>query len=265
MIKKCFRLPYGDRNFCRLYLPYKDARKIPTIIYCHGWGNKFFGGGKIKKGAVKKVCELAVTNGFAFVSFDQYSEGKTGGKEKYFSYGRWGEGINNVYKFLIESGVSSNGNIGCFAISSGTTAAFRMEQKYQKLAFIVSVATAISDKIISKGGPMQFYRENKDLFDSGKTMKYAGKKVSKVFFEDYQTLCINNMDKVKCPTYFLQGASDNDRRKQDATCGYKLLKENGVYTEYMLVNGGGHGLNEQAELCAEETIKFAKKVFLINK
>ena len=68
------------------------------------------------------------------------------------------------------------------------------------------------------------------------------------------------MEKVKCPTLFLQGSLDNDRRKQDALDGYNLLKENGVYTEYFYVEGGGHSLDQKANLCAEKTIDFVKRV-----
>ncbi len=45
MIKKFFRLKNGDKNFCRLYLPYKGAKNIPVIIYCHGWTKPILGGG----------------------------------------------------------------------------------------------------------------------------------------------------------------------------------------------------------------------------
>ena len=138
-----------------------------------------------------------------------------------------------------------------------------MEQKYQKLAFIVSVATAISNNIINPGGPRQFYLDNRDILDNGGLVKYCGKKISKLFFEDDdKNLCIEHMDKVKCPTLFLQGDKDNSRRKQDALDGFDALKSYGVPTEYLLVEGGGHGLEERAELCAQKTVEFVKKICL---
>ncbi|MDE6758969.1 MAG: hypothetical protein K2J89_06830 [Clostridia bacterium] len=260
MYKKFFRLDSGDKNFCRLYLPHKDAKNIPVIIYCHGWTKPILGGGRIIGGAPKQVRNAAIKNGMAFISFDQFGEYRTWGDNRYFTHERWGEGVNNVFEYIVESGLSRQGLIGCFGISSGTTAAFRMEQKYGKLAFIVSVATAISNNIINPGGPRQFYLDHKDILDNGGLVKYCNKKLSKLFFEDDdKNLCIEHMDKVKCPTYFLQGEKDNDRRKKDALDGYEILKSNGVPTEYMLVEGGGHGLNERAKLCAEKTIEFVKK------
>lgn len=51
MIKKTFRLKTGDKNFCRLYLPYKGAKNIPVIIFCHGWTRLLQGGGRIIGGS----------------------------------------------------------------------------------------------------------------------------------------------------------------------------------------------------------------------
>jgi len=100
--------------------------------------------------------------------------------------------------------------------------------------------------------------------DNGGLVKYCGKKISKLFFEDDdKNLCIEHLEKVKCPTLFLQGTLDNDRRKQDALDGFNFLKENGIYTEYFLVEGGGHGLEQKAKLCAEKTIDFIKRVLKI--
>ena len=265
MIKKYFKLDYGDKNFCRLYLPYKDAKDIPVIIYCHGWTKPIHGGGRIIGGAPKAVRDLAIKNGMAFLSFDQFGEYRTWGDNRYFTHARWGEGVNNVYDYIINNKISKNGLIGCFGISSGTTAAFRMEQKYNKLAFNISVATAISNNSINPGGPRQFYIDNKKLLDSGGLVKYCGKKISKLFFEDDdKNLCIENMQKVKCPTLFLQGSLDNNRRKQDALDGYNILKQNGIYTEYFLVEGGGYGLEQKANVCAEKTIDFIKRVLKLN-
>ncbi len=33
MYKKFFRLDYGDKNFCRLYMPDKNSANIPVIIF----------------------------------------------------------------------------------------------------------------------------------------------------------------------------------------------------------------------------------------
>lgn len=246
MYKKFFKLNYGDNNFCRLYLPNKNSHNIPTIIYCHGWTKPIQGGGRILGGAPKAVRDLAIKNNMAFLSFDQFGEYRTWGDNRYFTHERWGEGVKNVYDYIVNSGLSHDGLIGCFGISSGTTAAFRMEQKYQKLSFNVSVATAISNNIINPGGPRQFYLDNKEHLDNGGLVKYCGKKISKLFFEDDdKNLCIEHLEKVKCPTLFLQGALDNDRRKQDALDGFNFLKENGIYTEYFLVEGGGMVWNKK--------------------
>ena len=67
------------------------------------------------------------------------------------------------------------------------------------------------------------------------------------------------MDKVKCPTLFLQGDKDNDRRKQDALDGYNMLINNRIPAEYYLVKGGGHALSERADECAKRSIEFIKK------
>lgn len=261
MIKKTFRLKTGDKNFCRLYLPYKGAKNIPVIIFCHGWTRPLQGGGRIIGGSPKAVRNAAIKNGMAFISFDQFGEYRTWGDNRYFTHARWGEGVKNVFDYIVESGLSVPGLIGCFGISSGTTAAFRAEQKYGILAFNVSVATAISNNIINPGGPRQFYLDHKQILDSGGTVKYCGKNISKLFFEDDDKhLCIEHMDSYFCPTYFLQGADDNDRRKRDASDGYRNLSEHGIYTEYKLVEGGDHSLNKRAKLCGEETISFILRV-----
>ena len=167
MYTKYFRLKGGDRNFCRLYLPYKGAKNIPVIIYCHGWTSRFYGGGRILGGAPLAVRDLAIKNGMAFLAFDNFGEWRTWGNNRYFTHARWGEGVNAAYEWVIKSGLSTEGKIGCFGISSGTTAAIRAEQKYNKLAFIVSVATCISNNIINKGGPKQFYIDHKEHLDGG--------------------------------------------------------------------------------------------------
>ena len=265
MYKKFFRLDYGDKNFCRLYMPDKNSANIPVIIYCHGWTKPIQGGGRILGGAPKAVRDLAIKNNMAFLSFDQFGEYRTWGDNRYFTHARWGEGVKNAYDYIVNNNISKYGLIGCFGISSGTTAAFRMEQKYNKLAFNVSVATAISNNIINPGGPRQFYLDNKELLDNGGLVKYCGKKISKLFFDDDdQNLCIEHLDKVKCPTLFLQGSLDNERRKQDALDGYNALKEYGVHSEYFLVEGGGHGLEQKANICAEKTIDFIKRVLDIK-
>lgn len=223
------------------------------------------GGGRIIGGTPKKVRDEAIKNGMAFLSFDQFGEYRTWGSNRFFTHARWGEGVYHAYRYIVESGLSKDGLIGAFGISSGTTAAFRMEQKYNKLAFIVSVATAISNNIINTGGPRQFYLDNKEHLDGGGRVKYCGKKLSKLFFEDDdKNLCIEHMDKVKCPTFFLQGANDNDRRKQDALDGYAILKSQRVPAQYLLVEGGGHGLNERADFCAEKTVEFIKYTLNCN-
>ncbi len=265
MYKKFFRLDYGDKNFCRLYMPDKNSANISVIIYCHGWTKPIQGGGRILVGAPKAVRDLAIKNNMAFLSFDQFGEYRTWGDNRYFTHARWGEGVKNAYDYIVNNNISKDGLIGCFGISSGTTAAFRMEQKYNKLAFNVSVATAISNNIINPGGPRQFYLDNKELLDNGGLVKYCGKKISKLFFDDDdQNLCIEHLDKVKCPTLFLQGSLDNSRRKQDALDGYNALKEYGVHSEYFLVEGGGHGLEQKANICAEKTIDFIKRVLDIK-
>lgn len=265
MIKKVFRLNYGDKNLCRLYLPYKNAKNIPVIIYCHGWSCRLSGGGNCSFGASRAVRDLAIANNMAFLSFDQFGEWRTWGNNRYFSHARWGENLNDVYRYVIDSGLTTADKIGCFGISSGTTAAFRMEQKYQKLAFIVSVATCISNNIINVGGPKQFYLDNKEHLDNGKLVKYCHKKISKIFFDDdKENLCIENMDKVKCPIFFLQGGSDNKSRQQDALDGYNILKEMNKATDYFLVEDGMHGLENKAEICAEKTIEFIKATLCMS-
>ena len=62
----------------------------------------------------------------------------------------------------------------------------------------------------------------------------------------------------------MQGSLDNNRRKQDALDGYNILKQNGIYTEYFLVEGGGYGLEQKANVCAEKTIDFIKRVLKLN-
>lgn len=260
MYKKYFRLRDGDKNFGIIYSPSKNIKNIPVIIYCHGWGSR-----GIKNSVLfdtqKHVRDLAIENNMAFVTFDNYDYGLTRGTSCEFSYGRWAECLNSVYEYLVLNGFQAS-KIGCYAISSGTTAAFRMEQKYNKLSFIVSVATAISNNIVVKGGPIKVYNDNMDLLESGGIIEFAYKKVSIVFFSDtVNNTCIDSMYKVKCPVLFLQGGSDNSRRIQDSIDGYEYLKAQGKQCEYHIIEGGNHGLSNRKKECADGVINFLSNLF----
>ncbi len=106
MFKKYFNLKCGDQNFCRLYLPNKNSKDIPIIIYCHGWTKPILGGGRMVGGAPKAVRNLAIKNNIGFLSFDQFGEYRTWGDNRYFTHARWGEGVKNAYDYIVSSGIS---------------------------------------------------------------------------------------------------------------------------------------------------------------
>lgn len=256
-----FQLKNGDKNVGTVYLPNNNSYGVPTIIYCHGWGAS-----RWLNPSTKDLLEYALANNIAFVTFDNYGCGETGGDYSKMTYQRWAKCTEDVFDWIAEQDFSDKERIGCFSISSGTTTAIRFAQNTDKPAFIISVATAISTHIgMGSGGPCKVMMDNLETLLNGGTAELFGVQFPMEFFRDeIQNTAIYSMDKIKCPVFFLQGMNDNQWRISDAKLGYKLLLENGQNTKYYEVDGGDHNLDERSEICAEKSIQWLKDINIIH-
>jgi pimeloyl-ACP methyl ester carboxylesterase len=255
-----FKLNKGDQNVGTVYLPDSNCTGMPTIIYCHGWGDS-----RWLNPSTKALLEKALENNMAFVTFDNYGCGETGGDYSMMTYKRWAKCTEDVFDWVAEQNFSDDTRIGCFSISSGTTAAIRFAQNTEKPAFVISVATAISTHIgMGAGGPCKVMMENLETLLSGGTAELFGVQFYMEFFRDeIKNAAIYSMDKIKCPVFFLQGANDNQWRIADAKFGYNLMLNSGKNTKHFEVEGGDHSLNERPEICAEKSIQWIRDLKII--
>lgn len=255
-----FKLDSGDKNVGTVYLPDKNNMSRPVIIYCHGWGVT-----RSLNPSTKKLMEEALANNMAFVTFDNYGCGDTGGDFSKMTYGRWAKCVEAVYDWVAQQDFSDNSCIGCFSISSGTTAAIRFAQNTDKPNFIISVATCITSHIgMGAGGPCKVMMDHLETLMGGGTTEFFEVQFPIEFFKDeLQNTPIYFMDKIKCPVFFLQGLSDNQWRISDARFGYYQMQKNGLITKHYEIEGGDHGLDECPEVCAEKSMEWLKEIGII--
>ena len=246
MITYDFRLTTGDLNAGTVYLPYEGAVNIPVIIYCHGWGGK-----RQLWTPTKALCDRAMKEQIALVTFDFYGCGETGGDYKQMTYTRWKDNLSEIVSWVKSQPFSNNEKIGCYAFSSGSTAAFRMAADDERLAFIISVGTCISTHFgMGSGGPSKLLADNLDGLMSGGTVNIFGIDFGVDFFVDAISKApIHLMNTIKCPVLFLQGTADNTFRCADAKMAYDLimLGKSHAKTAYRTLEGGAHELDNIAD------------------
>jgi len=241
-----FRLEAGDLNAGTVYLPDDNTSGAPVIIYCHGWGGK-----RQLSATTRVLCDKAIEAGIALVTFDFYARGDTGGDFRSMTYERWKNNLSDVVTWVSSQPFSDIERIGCYAFSSGSTAAFRVAAEDERIAFIISVGTCVSAHFaMERGGPAKLLADNLDKLTSGGTVKIYGTRFGIDFFIDtISNAPINLMHKIKCPVLFLQGAADNTFRCSDAKNAYDLLAmrnpNNG--TAYIPLEGGTHALDNMAD------------------
>ena len=256
-----FKLESGDQNIGTVYLPSEKATNIPVIIYCHGWG-----GDRELYPTMHFLCERAMRENIAVVTFDFFGCGDTGGDYSQMTYTRWKQNLSEIFSWVKSQSFSQNDKIGCFSYSSGTTAALRMASEENTLSFIISVATCVSAHIgMDVGGPTKLLADNMDMLMSGGTMKLFGVDFGLNFYVDTVSKApIHSIGQIRCPVLFLQGTADNTFRCADAKMAYDLLKHHNPHsqTAYILVEGGNHGLDNMPEEAVNKTFEWLDSVIL---
>ena len=245
MVTYDFKLPGGDFNDGTVYLPAETATDVPVIIYCHGWG----GSRRLWK-PTQILCDRTVKEGIALVTFDFYGCGETGGDFSQMTYNRWKNNLSEVISWVQSQHFSNKEKIGCYAFSSGSTAALRAAQEDDRLAFIISVGTCISAHIgMGSGGPAKLLADNLRGLLSGGTANIFGVDFGIDFYIDTVSGApIHAMNKIQCPVLFLQGTADNAFRCADAKTAYDLmLRNNPDLPTYIPLEGGTHELDNMAE------------------
>lgn len=255
MYKLDFQINNNDKNIGIAYLPKQDSINLPVIIYCHGWG-----GNMILGNTAEKLCEKALSNNFSFIAFDFYGCGKTGGNYQFMTYKRWKDNLKDIINWTSNQTFADKNKIGCYSISSGTTAALRCEIEENNLAFIISVATCISTHInMSKGGPAKVFVDNVQKLLSGDTVNILNTDFYADFYIDtISNAPIHNLSKIKCPVLFLQGTADNPFRIADARIGFQQMKYYNLSPTHIEIEGGNHCLDnvsEKAVIIIEDWLK----------
>ena len=258
-----FKLDTGDKNAGTVYLPTENSFDVPVIIYCHG-----FCGNRELYPTAKSLCDRAIKEGFAFVTFDFFGCGDTGGDYTQMTYSRWKDNLSEIVSWVIAQPFSKNSIIGCFSVSSGTTAALRMACEDDRLSFVISVATAVSAHIgIGEGGPAKLLADNFDSLMSGGTIKFFGIDFGLDFFIDTVSKApIHSLGEIKCPVLFLQGTADNIFRQTDAMIAYNLLTYHDPKTKsaHIPVENGNHGLDNVALEAVESIFEWLEGFLVAN-
>ena len=246
MVTYDFRLSTGDKNVGTVYLPQEGVANIPVIIYCHGWGGR-----RQLWTPTQALSDRAMKEGIALVTFDFYGCGDTGGDYSLMTYTRWKNNLSEIVSWVKSQPFSNKNKIGCYAFSSGTTAALRLAAEDKSIAFIVSVGTCISAHIgMGKGGPAKILADNLNGLLSGETAEIFGVNFGIDFYLDTVSKApIHYMDKMGCPILFLQGTADNTFRCADAKMAYDLMTRNNPQAKaaYIPMEGGTHELDNMAD------------------
>ena len=253
-----FKLTTGDKNVGTVYLPDDYSGKIPVIVYSHGWGgNRSYG----------DVLQKLFPAKMAWVTFDYYGCGETGGDYSQMTYRRWKENLSDVITWVSEQPFADMNKLGCYAISSGTTSALRLASEDSKIKYMISVATCISAHIgMGSGGPAKLLADNLESLRSGGTAQIFGVD----FPLDFYTDTVSNapiqkhiMENIKCPILFLQGGFDNVFRRTDAKMAYDLLRYDNVPVKHIEIEKGNHGLDNVADEAAKVTMDWLLDIGMV--
>jgi len=255
-----FQIAAGDKNTGTVYLPHEHSTNLPVIIYCHGWG----GSRRLCAVAEKLLAQAAELN-FALVAFDFFACGDTGGDYGLMTYGRWKNNLADIFSWCSNQSFADPNKIGCYSVSSGTTAALRFAAENSKVAFVISVATAISSHIgMNQGGPAKIFADHAgELLAGGKKELFGTMFGAEFFIDNISNAPVHGMGKIQCPVLFLQGQSDGVSRRTDAFMGYELMKQNKLPATYFEIPGGNHGLDNVADEAADHILNWLSAISLL--
>jgi len=231
-----FKIENSDKNVGSVYLPDKNITDLPVIIYCHGWKSR-----RQLWAPTEMLCQMAIDNNMALVTFDFFGCGETGGDYGQMTYRRWKENLSDILDFVENQSFTNKDKIGCYAFSSGSTAALRFAAEDQRIAFVVSVGTCISTHIfMNSGGPAKWLSDNVEALVNGDLINGFG-----IDFccDTVSNSPIHTMKNIKCPVLFLQGTADNPYRIADARMGYQIMSQNGLNASHIEFDIGTHELD----------------------
>jgi dipeptidyl aminopeptidase/acylaminoacyl peptidase len=259
MNKRDFRLESGDHNVGTVYLPDALDQKLPVAVFCHGWG-----GSRALNPSAQSLCSALLDLSAAVITFDFFGCGDTGGPYSEMSYGRWESNLRDVFEWVSQQDWADSQRIGCFSISSGTTAALRLAENSDRMAFVVSIATCLGLYINMPNCPGRVLAEHIDSLVDGGTADVFGVPFGLGFFKDFIGKApIYNLGSISCPVFFLQGGADNVWRRSDAWLGYQVMQRHGLPVKYVELEDGNHGLDNVAERCAEEIVKWLEEIRIL--
>lgn len=187
-------------------------------------------------------------------------------KNREMTYKRWKENLGNILTWLHHQPWVNKNKIGCFAISSGTTAALRLAQEDQRLSFIISVATCISTNIgMGDGGPCKQLVDHLESLCNWKAVQLFGIEFGIDFYLDtIGNAPIYKMQDIKCPVYFLQGGLHNLYRRSDARLGYELMRMHNLPSYYNEISTGDHCFDLEPEECAKKSMGWLYKIGIVQ-
>jgi pimeloyl-ACP methyl ester carboxylesterase len=255
-----FSINAHDHLVGTAYLPAVGLENIPVLVYCHGWG-----GTRVLPKPQSALLQKAIRLKIAVLSFDFFGCGDSGGDFSLASYGRWTQNLEDVVDWTAAQSWANPKSIGCWGVSSGTTPCIRLSESTSKLAFVISTATCLGLFVNMLNGPTKVFIENWEGLRSGGTAQVFGVNFPIGFFDDFiRNAPVYSLDKVKCPVFFLQGGLDNVWRKTDSLIGFETMQRYGLPVKHVLIEDGGHGLDEVPEKSANEVMTWLREIGKIS-
>ncbi len=249
-----FKIDSDDKNVGTVYLPMNNCKDIPVIIYCHGWG-----GSRKLNDTVMLLRDMAIERNMAFVTFDFFGCGETGGDFNQMTYRRWKENLSSVIDWVSSQSFADKTRVGCYAFSSGSTAALRLAAEDDRVSFIVSVGTCISAHIFMNNGnpPSKLLADNLEKLMDGATVNERGIE----FYRDTTANApIYSLKNINCPVLFLQGTADNIYRQTDAIIAYNIMKDAGLNATHIEYDKGTHGLENVIKTSLEDMFLWLRRI-----
>jgi len=239
MVSFDFTIPVGDKNKGTVYLPDAQTKNRPVIIYCHGWG----GSRKLWQ-PTQELCDRAMKANIAFVTFDFFGCRETGGEYSEMTYARWKRNLSDVLDWCSAQSFANAAQVGCYAFSSGSTAALRLAAEDRRVAFVVSVGTCISAHIgMSGGGPAKIFADHCRTLLSGEKKSIFGVDFGAEFYIDtIGNAPVHSVDRIQCPVLFLQGLQDNPYRCADARLAADIMRRKNLDATIIEYENGTHEL-----------------------
>jgi predicted acyl esterase len=232
-----FKLTIGDKNVGTVYRP-QGPGPFPVFIYCHGSH-----GGRQLDASLTALMEGLTAKGMALVAFDFYGCGDTGGDYNGMTYARWTANLAEVFAWISAQDWALKTAIGCMGYSSGSSAALRFAAGNPSLRFVISLATVLgAHHSMLGGGPGRQLAVHWDELQAGGKAQLADDHFPLAYYKDlmgYQP--IQEMKRIHCPVFFLEGSADNPYRRADGWLGHLLHQRDGFPSKYLEIQDGDHG------------------------